>query len=102
MFELSNSILLSVALLQRIGIRNASNLLRVPFVVKQDEAANLVDVGLLGTIGVVFDPNRIAHLVKQLSGTRFHHEAVNTKYKIYLNNISILLGWLGQICGTLM
>jgi len=42
------------------------------FLLEQNVATNEVDVVLLGAVGVVLEPNGIAHLVKQLSRTWFH------------------------------
>jgi hypothetical protein len=44
----------------------------VTFVVEEDEAANPLNVGFFCPIGVVFEANGIADLVKELSGWVLH------------------------------
>ena len=42
------------------------------FVVIEHKALGPVDVGLLGAVGIVLEPNCIAHLVEQLLGLLCH------------------------------
>ena len=56
---------------KKLGHRWCPHLIGMAFVVKQNEAANPVNVSLLSTIRVMLDPYGIAHLVEPLSGTRF-------------------------------
>ena len=49
-----------------------THLQRMPFVVIEDKALGPVDVGLLGAVGIVLEPNCIAHLIEQLFGSLCH------------------------------
>lgn len=48
-----------------------AHVLRVALVMKEDEALDPMDVGLLGARGVVLAANGLADLVEQLLGARF-------------------------------
>jgi len=43
----------------------AAHLLRMPLVVEEDEAADPIHIGVLGSHAVVADADRIPHLVEQ-------------------------------------
>jgi hypothetical protein len=55
-------------------------------VVKEDVAANPLNVGLFGTVGVVFDSDRVAHAIEQLLGRRLHGLGM-----LALGNIKLIL-----------
>jgi hypothetical protein len=48
---------------------------RMLFVVIENKALGPVDVGLLGAVGIVLEPNCIAHLVEQLLGSLCHYKS---------------------------
>ena len=48
---------------------------RMPLVVIENKVLGPVDVGLLGAVGIVLEPNCIVHLVEQLLGLLCHCES---------------------------
>jgi hypothetical protein len=44
----------------------------VTLAVKQDETTNPLNVGFFCAVGIMLEPNGIAHLVKELSGRVLH------------------------------
>ena len=61
-----------------------THIIRMPFVVKQDETADSLYIGLLGSQAVMSDPNSFPDAIKQ---TRLFHSAFLQTLKFRLGDI---------------